>query len=88
MKRRGMSFQVAAGPAEDDLSSRGGVSGWRPDLISSKWNTPARVNIMIYNSKGLLIKPCKAAVNPPAAANLSGMEQIIREKVYRLAFIL
>ncbi len=42
MKRRGMSFQVAAGPAGDDLSSRGGVK-WvetRPHFCQMEYPRP------------------------------------------------
>ncbi len=47
-------------------------------LISAKWDTPARVNILIYNSKGLLVKTLQSSSQPAGSCQLiwDGTNQI------------
>ncbi len=39
-------------------------------LISAKWDNPARVNILIYNSKGLLVKTLQSGRQPAGGCQL------------------
>ena len=40
-------------------------------LISAKWDIPARVNILIYNSKGLLVKTLQSGCQPAGGCQLT-----------------